>query len=133
MIRRPPRSTLFPYTTLFRSRSARLGRSLLSNELLLISKFRIAIRSSPGTDVCFHDLDGRFRDAGTSAQGHPLVAAWEIAAVLIIVGRSGREAPTDVAIRGIAMQPVANGSGGASLGLKAPEFIDIFLRCVGSL
>src|SRR6266511_6323753 len=25
MIRRPPRSTLFPYTTLFRSRSRRLG------------------------------------------------------------------------------------------------------------
>src|SRR5260370_23024151 len=26
MIRRPPRSTLFPYTTLFRSKQARLGR-----------------------------------------------------------------------------------------------------------
>src|SRR3989454_3352737 len=26
MIRRPPRSTLFPYTTLFRSLAARLGR-----------------------------------------------------------------------------------------------------------
>src|SRR2546425_12468346 len=26
MIRRPPRSTLFPYTTLFRSQAARLGR-----------------------------------------------------------------------------------------------------------
>src|SRR3712207_7997065 len=26
MIRRPPRSTLFPYTTLFRSRKAALGR-----------------------------------------------------------------------------------------------------------
>src|SRR2546425_7287137 len=26
MIRRPPRSTLFPYTTLFRSRSHRVGR-----------------------------------------------------------------------------------------------------------
>src|SRR5258708_10725123 len=27
MIRRPPRSTLFPYTTLFRSRAASVGRS----------------------------------------------------------------------------------------------------------
>src|SRR2546427_928713 len=26
MIRRPPRSTLFPYTTLFRSRASRVGR-----------------------------------------------------------------------------------------------------------
>src|SRR2546430_8064771 len=29
MIRRPPRSTLFPYTTLFRSRGARAGQSEL--------------------------------------------------------------------------------------------------------
>src|SRR2546425_4428360 len=28
MIRRPPRSTLFPYTTLFRSRLAELGREV---------------------------------------------------------------------------------------------------------
>src|SRR2546426_1343319 len=28
MIRRPPRSTLFPYTTLFRSEAARLGKEL---------------------------------------------------------------------------------------------------------
>src|SRR3712207_7757031 len=28
MIRRPPRSTLFPYTTLFRSRDARNGRDV---------------------------------------------------------------------------------------------------------
>src|SRR3712207_9004369 len=30
MIRRPPRSTLFPYTTLFRSHHARLHRDLLA-------------------------------------------------------------------------------------------------------
>src|SRR2546427_12098118 len=28
MIRRPPRSTLFPYTTLFRSRAAKLGEEI---------------------------------------------------------------------------------------------------------
>src|SRR2546422_2119604 len=33
MIRRPPRSTLFPYTTLFRSRTARIGRSLVFSSL----------------------------------------------------------------------------------------------------
>src|SRR3712207_8653975 len=31
MIRRPPRSTLFPYTTLFRSRSAQTSRSVYQN------------------------------------------------------------------------------------------------------
>src|SRR3712207_9087465 len=34
MIRRPPRSTLFPYTTLFRSRHARRDRGLLSRPSL---------------------------------------------------------------------------------------------------
>src|SRR5205809_1818843 len=33
MIRRPPRSTLFPYTTLFRSRFSRRPRSLLKRTL----------------------------------------------------------------------------------------------------
>src|SRR5258708_31326067 len=35
MIRRPPRSTLFPYTTLFRSRPARAVREFLHCLLLL--------------------------------------------------------------------------------------------------
>src|SRR5258708_10977364 len=34
MIRRPPRSTLFPYTTLFRSGSGALFRWLLDNDLV---------------------------------------------------------------------------------------------------
>src|SRR3712207_6941537 len=32
MIRRPPRSTLFPYTTLFRSRRSSRGRAAVSGE-----------------------------------------------------------------------------------------------------
>src|SRR2546422_4308690 len=41
MIRRPPRSTLFPYTTLFRSAHAgrvRLGRLLLRQHLLVAQR-----------------------------------------------------------------------------------------------
>src|SRR5688572_32442353 len=34
MIRRPPRSTLFPYTTLFRSRGAAVALSLRAHRLL---------------------------------------------------------------------------------------------------
>src|SRR5438445_13104468 len=37
MIRRPPRSTLFPYTTLFRSRSPSIGRSATGANLALSS------------------------------------------------------------------------------------------------
>src|SRR2546426_4858951 len=34
MIRRPPRSTLFPYTTLFRSRAASVGATHISNWMM---------------------------------------------------------------------------------------------------
>src|SRR3712207_7734200 len=40
MIRRPPRSTLFPYTTLFRS-TAQRGQLWITGHLLLLVDFRI--------------------------------------------------------------------------------------------
>src|SRR5256885_12919784 len=42
MIRRPPRSTLFPYTTLFRSRLPRMSLSFSSLQLLTVQYVRIA-------------------------------------------------------------------------------------------
>src|SRR3712207_7392659 len=42
MIRRPPRSTLFPYTTLFRSRAAEPGQEYLSTKGLLARERYIA-------------------------------------------------------------------------------------------
>src|SRR5438874_8804284 len=45
MIRRPPRSTLFPYTTLFRSGFFHNRRNASSRLLLLISKHLILCRS----------------------------------------------------------------------------------------
>src|SRR5690348_18356548 len=39
MIRRPPRSTLFPYTTLFRSRFVRLCRSIRSGRCVWSGRF----------------------------------------------------------------------------------------------
>src|SRR3712207_7621246 len=35
MIRRPPRSTLFPYTTLFRSAGGAVGRDALADDLVV--------------------------------------------------------------------------------------------------
>src|SRR2546422_4438806 len=43
MIRRPPRSTLFPYTTLFRSRSAFFA---LRDNAISLSKMRSAVQST---------------------------------------------------------------------------------------
>src|SRR3712207_8189390 len=39
MIRRPPRSTLFPYTTLFRSRLGGIGRRLLRGQRVKLPRF----------------------------------------------------------------------------------------------
>src|SRR2546426_8463186 len=49
MIRRPPRSTLFPYTTLFRSSRLRLSGSVLEGgELVAIRQTLLAARSAAG-------------------------------------------------------------------------------------
>src|SRR3712207_6986839 len=56
MIRRPPRSTLFPYTTLFRSRRARLHRR--------VSRSRLARRALP------HLARRNGRGHGARDQGH---------------------------------------------------------------
>src|SRR2546425_8981194 len=45
MIRRPPRSTLFPYTTLFRSRSFRFGHGKILSSL----PFKVRLRSAQQT------------------------------------------------------------------------------------
>src|SRR2546430_14287814 len=53
MIRRPPRSTLFPYTTLFRSYIPRVTGALLVGVLLLVGLFRTssALASAYGIAV----------------------------------------------------------------------------------
>src|SRR2546430_13673887 len=61
MIRRPPRSTLFPYTTLFRS----LGELLLDLQqpAQALMEFEAALRSSPNR---FNSLYGVARSAELS-------------------------------------------------------------------
>src|SRR3712207_8775536 len=49
MIRRPPRSTLFPYTTLFRSPRARTGVNILCADLFRLSHRAGAGGSTSGT------------------------------------------------------------------------------------
>src|SRR3712207_7379754 len=54
MIRRPPRSTLFPYTTLFRSQARRLGaqdvRRVLVTEQGQPWAYRVALRVGQGRE-----------------------------------------------------------------------------------
>src|SRR5947209_16019373 len=48
MIRRPPRSTLFPYTTLFRSNQCDVGPSGAVNRVAVI--FQLAVSTAAGTN-----------------------------------------------------------------------------------
>src|SRR3989454_10275984 len=46
MIRRPPRSTLFPYTTLFRSRNPRIRDLAITTNGLLLGKHAAELRTA---------------------------------------------------------------------------------------
>src|SRR3712207_6885222 len=79
MIRRPPRSTLFPYTTLFRSRRRRLGgvvMALLSPEdhARVTAAVTAAERSSDGEIVTVV--------AGRSDSYHDVAAHYAVLAML---------------------------------------------------
>src|SRR3712207_8290998 len=71
MIRRPPRSTLFPYTTLFRSRHARARPSLDERRRLLRGLAREGGAVDGGDHVTGPDAGaprGRVREHGHDAQ-----------------------------------------------------------------
>src|SRR3989449_10438407 len=75
MIRRPPRSTLFPYTTLFRSRPSPFrpaGRAHRS---------AIMIRGSA-------QMDGREVQSGNGEQGSALIIATLVTVILALLGLS---------------------------------------------
>src|SRR3989442_14089833 len=73
MIRRPPRSTLFPYTTLFRS--AREDRMFLKRQFDLYDPHLIICCGST-TSACFHEvvLDGVAFDFCRTRRGVPYYA-----------------------------------------------------------
>src|SRR5260221_10890116 len=69
MIRRPPRSTLFPYTTLFRSRA--LAHGALPRAARQI-RFDHPRRAGRGRDAARHDLPGddRSEEHTSELQSH---------------------------------------------------------------
>src|SRR2546422_6291795 len=65
MIRRPPRSTLFPYTTLFRSRMLKMAvRGSVAEEHLVNT-----LRAVPGVQDCHRLEADRGPDVGFSFHG----------------------------------------------------------------
>src|SRR5574340_1382845 len=80
MIRRPPRSTLFPYTTLFRSRMIS-GENLMTIELELGAfyketreKLGYSQRDAEST-YCDHSLISRFENGETVLRADKLLMA----------------------------------------------------------
>src|SRR5256885_15451369 len=85
MIRRPPRSTLFPYTTLFRSRVARLVRG---REHLDVDPLEQRPRPELRRGKPFHD---RVVDPPRSLAAEPLCDAEQLVQLVIEPG-AGRGA-----------------------------------------
>src|SRR3989442_11763413 len=79
MIRRPPRSTLFPYTTLFRSLNAYLhtGRNSFENHEISISRIFVPINfasaRSKGVELVLNmrQLDTRSEEHTSELQSRP--------------------------------------------------------------
>src|SRR5258708_8845388 len=87
MIRRPPRSTLFPYTTLFRS-TLQAGTSAVSDKLLDLVGLGGKSAADKGKDT---------RDYLAAA--FPELNAWERAEPLRSEERFSRNAETDLVCR----------------------------------
>src|SRR5260370_5210472 len=61
MIRRPPRSTLFPYTTLFRSPPSEAGEGLSALRIHRVEEFGVALPFLELVDQEFEAVDGAHR------------------------------------------------------------------------
>src|SRR3712207_7408027 len=70
MIRRPPRSTLFPYTTLFRSRPAGLGRGEVQGVVPPVVR-AAGDGDRPGQDA--HKRDALLADGDGGIVGPPVL------------------------------------------------------------
>src|SRR5256885_13318566 len=81
MIRRPPRSTLFPYTTLFRSRRIRL----LGDPILRVRCERVQNAKSAATRLVADDLRDTLRVAKETHKMGQALAAPQIGAPVRIV------------------------------------------------
>src|SRR5256886_12995143 len=89
MIRRPPRSTLFPYTTLFRSEDAVLeaGVQGLDPELVKILG-RLKFRTSYGQNVLAHSVECAHLAALMASELGASVATARRAALLHDIGKT---------------------------------------------
>src|SRR3712207_9542794 len=83
MIRRPPRSTLFPYTTLFRSRPGDLARA---EEELLGLVVTLEADGDHGAGGGVRRRRGRVADAGLPQQVLQLADAGLLLALLVLGG-----------------------------------------------
>src|SRR3712207_611470 len=84
MIRRPPRSTLFPYTTLFRSIDAamKLGGGLPMGPLALMDLI--------GLDTAYEILDTMYRRGGRDRRHAPVPLIKQMVTAGLLGRKSGR-------------------------------------------
>src|SRR5699024_11290498 len=84
MLRRPPRSTLFPYTTLFRSN----GRTLLEIRIVAVGFFRgcrgFGRRRRPETDLAAHRSGMDFTEIRSEEHTSELQSRFDLVCRLLL-------------------------------------------------
>src|SRR5260221_6075705 len=88
MIRRPPRSTLFPYTTLFRSRRRRFSLGLLiSGPRINLNSYALrarALLARPWSARCYGVARHREGSRQNSSEDSTVVFHWHIELVFLL-------------------------------------------------
>src|ERR1035441_11123485 len=116
MIRRPPRSTFFPYTTLFRSRNGGLAAVLAGGIPVVMTKHGVLLPKTGFAQLINHMLIRRVDIVAVSREVLNIMDAWKAG------GRPVRYIPN-----GISMAPYTNlpsrGAARVQLGLPLKSFI----------
>src|SRR3712207_9476129 len=108
MIRRPPRSTLFPYTTLFRSDRVFPFRDWVGGRFSLWSAIGLSLALALGWDAFArllagaHAMDGHFLGAPPEANLPGLLALAEVRHVKGVGYRARPGAPDDAPLVALA-------------------------------
>src|SRR3712207_8896107 len=104
MIRRPPRSTLFPYTTLFRSMSVTFFKTTHS----IPEPLGIVIHTPQGKVICTGDFKFDFTPVGDPADLHRMAALGKDGVLCLLSDSTNAEIPTFTNSEKVVGQSIMN-------------------------
>src|SRR3989454_6943807 len=129
MIRRPPRSTLFPYTTLFRSEAHVAGEHLVG----LAAPIRSAAGDMYGGFVAFRSRDAELAAFRTLRRTMLLAIVLGVALALVLAFVLARHVAEPVRRLALATRRVQDGDYGVDIDVRSGDEIGILSQAFQSL